>query len=155
MIVHRPVSTEMNAFISTLPGVFDAIETSDEVRDAFIFAAWRKVAGEQVYTRTTPLLVEEKRLVIAVADKTWKRNLETLASQLLFKLNANLGKPLVDFIEFRVSASDIVPSAIKTEKVDEASTPPMEVAVSARSIRSEELRSTVMRAAANCLSRRK
>ena len=145
----------MNAFISTLPSVFDAIEASDEVRDAFIFAAWRNVAGEQVYERTMPVLVEGKRLVIAVSDKTWKRNLETLASQLLFKLNAALGKPLVDFIEFRVSTSDIVSSALKSEDVDEELPPPVELAVSARSIRNEELRATVLKAAVNCLSRKK
>jgi hypothetical protein len=145
----------MNAFISTLPGVFDAIEASDEVRDAFIFAAWRTVAGEQVFERTMPLLVEDKRLVIAVSDKTWKRNLETLASQLLFKLNAALGKPLVDFIEFRISASDIVPSADKLTDVNEESAPPLEIAVSAQAIRDDELRATVLKAAANCLSRQK
>ena len=145
----------MKAFISTLPGVFDAIEASDEVRDAFIFAAWRRVAGEQVFTRTMPILVEEKRLVIAVSDKTWKRNLETLASQLLFKLNAALGKPLVDFIEFRISPSDIVPSPIRIKDAEEESPTPVEIAVSARGIRDEELRATVLKAAANCLSRRK
>ena len=145
----------MNAFISTLPGVFDAIEASDEVRDAFIFAAWRRVAGEQVFERTTPLLVEEKRLVIAVSDKTWKRNLETLASQMLFKLNAALGKPLVDFIEFRISASDIVTPTVTAENVDVELPTPVELAVSARSIRDEELRATFLKAAANCLSRRK
>ncbi len=155
MIVHRQVTEEMNAFISTLPGVFDAIEASDEVRDAFIFAAWRNVAGEQVFERTMPLLVEERRLVIAVSDKTWKRNLETLASQLLFKLNAALGKPLVDFIEFRISASDIAPAANKSDDLDEESAPPVEIAVSARAIRSDELRATVLKAAANCLSRQK
>ena len=145
----------MKAFISTLPGVFDAIEASDEVRDAFIFAAWRRVAGEQVFERTMPLLVEGKRLVIAVSDKTWKRNLETLASQLLFKLNAALGKPLVDFIEFRISPSDIVPSPIRTEDAEEEPPTPVEIAVSARGILDEELRATVLKAAANCLSRRK
>jgi hypothetical protein len=145
----------MNAFISTLPGVFDAIEASDEVRDAFIFAAWRNVAGELVFERTMPLLVEERRLVIAVSDKTWKRNLETLASQLLFKLNAALGKPLVDFIEFRNSASDIAPAANKSDDLDEESAPPVEIAVSARAIHSDELRATVLKAAANCLSRQK
>ena len=155
MIVHRRVTTEMNAFISTLPGVFDAIEASDEVRDAFIFAAWRNVAGEQVYSRTRPLLFEEKRLVIAVSDKTWKRNLETLASQLLFKLNAAMGKSLIDFIEFRISPSDIVPQTERTSDITEAPSPPMEISVSARSIRSEGLRETVLQAAANCLSRRK
>lgn len=145
----------MKAFISTLPGVFDAIEASDEVRDAFIFAAWRNVAGEQVYSRTKPILVGEKRLVIAVSDKTWKRNLETLASQLLFRLNAAVGKSLIDFIEFRILPSDIVPQIERTLNVAEASSPPMEISVSARAIRNEELRETVLKAAANCLSRRK
>lgn len=145
----------MNAFITTLPGVFNAIEGSDEVRDAFIFAAWRTVAGAQVYTRTMPLLVEEKRLVIAVADKTWKRNLETLASQLLFKLNAALGTSLVDFIEFRISPSDILEPARSPVDDFEERLPPAEIAASARSIRNEELRSKVLKAAANCLARPK
>jgi hypothetical protein len=125
------------------------------VRAAFIFAAWRKIAGEQVFSRTSPLLIEEKRLVIAVADKTWKRNLETLAGQLLFKLNALLGKPLVDFIEFRVSPSDIEPSAVESKQVEDEIAPPVELAVSARLIRNDELRGTVLKAAANCLSRPK
>jgi predicted nucleic acid-binding Zn ribbon protein len=93
----------MKAFISVLPGVFDAIEDSDEVRDAFVFAAWRHVAGAQVSERTAPIEVDVRRLVVAVSDKTWKRNLETLAPQLLFGLNAALGKPLVDYIEFRIA----------------------------------------------------
>jgi len=155
MIVHRQVPTEMNAFISTLPGVFDAIHASNEVRDAFVFAAWRNVAGEQVFERTKPLSVEDRRLVIAVSDKTWKRNMETLASQLLFKLNAALGKPLVDFIEFRISPSDIALAPMTMETVEDELLPPVELTVSARSIRNEELRATVLKAATNCLSRRK
>lgn len=146
----------MNAFISTLPGIFDAIEASDKVRDAFVFAAWRNVAGEQVFERTSPVLVEEKRLVIAVSDKTWKRNLETLAAQLLFKLNAALGKPLIDFIEFRVApeALAIADRNLPGTEFEDA-TPPVELSISARKIRDEALRDTVLKAAANCLSRRK
>ena len=155
MIVHRTARAEMEAFISTLPGVFGGIDASEEVREAFIFAAWRNVAGEQVYTRTTPLSVERKRLIIAVSDKTWKRNLETLASQLLFKLNAALGESLVDFIEFQVSPLDITASTGTSAEVDNAPPAPMEIEVSARSIRNEELREAVLKAAANCLSRRK
>ncbi|MDI1242598.1 MAG: DUF721 domain-containing protein [bacterium] len=145
----------MKAFISTLPGVFDAMDGSDQVRDAFIFAAWRNVAGDQVFSRTTPLFVEEKRLVIAVTDKTWKRNLETLASQLLFKLNDAIGKSLINFIEFRVSPADILPHVGRTaDGVDELPLP-VEIEVSASAIRNDELRETVLKAAANCLSRRK
>ncbi|MEO5857732.1 MAG: DciA family protein [Pyrinomonadaceae bacterium] len=145
----------MDAFIRTLPGVFEAIEASVEVRDAFVFAAWRNVAGEQIFTRTVPLLVEGKCLVIAVADNTWKRNLETLASQLLFRLNVALDKAIIDFIEFRVSGNDFVPSVSKVEEMDERLPAPVEIAVSAQSIRNEELRSTVLNAAANCLARQK
>lgn len=145
----------MNAFISTLPGVFDAMEASNEVRDAFIFAAWRNVAGEQVFERTAPLSVDDKRLVIAVSDKTWKRNMEPLASQLLFKLNAALGQPLVDFIEFRISPSDIAPAISTIEDAGDELPPPMELTVSARAIRNDELRATVLKAAANCLARKK
>jgi hypothetical protein len=145
----------MNSFISTLPGVFEAIETSDKVGEAFIFAAWRRVAGEQVVERTAPLLVEEKRLVIAVADRTWKRNLETLASQLLFKLNASLGKPSVDFIEFRIAPESV--NRVGSEESDSGSVQPAppEISVSARTIRDEGLRNAVLKAATNCLSRQK
>lgn len=147
---------EMNSFVSALPGVFNAIEASAEVRDAFIFAAWRQVAGEQVGERTEPLSVEEKRLVIAVADVTWKRNLETLASQLLFKLNASLGKPLLDFIEFRVAPDQVrrmVANGVDSA-IDQAA-PAVEISVSARTIRDDALRETVLNAAANCLARQK
>ena len=144
----------MNQFLGTLPGVFEAIDASDEVRDAFIFAVWRRVAGGQVSDRTEPIAVEDKRLVIAVPDKTWKRNLETLASQLLFKLNASLGKPLIDLIEFRIA-----PEAVKRpeneggDPAPEEAPMPVELSVSARKIRDEALRETVLKAAANCLAR--
>lgn len=144
----------MDAFFRTLPGVFEAIDASDEVRDAFVFAAWRRVAGGQITERTALSGFEDRRLVIAVPDITWKRNLESLASQLVFRLNASFGKPTVDFIEFRVSPSEI---PAKTENrreddVDAVSLPP-EIAVSASAIGDEKLRRTVLRAAANCLSR--
>jgi len=145
----------MNAFISTLPGVFDAIDSSDAVKEAFVFAAWRHVAGAQVSERTTPVAIEDGRLIVAVADKAWKLNLESFAPQLLFKLNAALGKPVVDYIEFRVDPGSI-------ERVEPESgvsvgdiSPPVEVAISATRIRNEELRETVLNAAANCLSRKR
>lgn len=155
MIEHRASGGEMNAFIKTLPGVFDAIETSDEVRAAFVFAAWRYVAGEQLVERTSPLSVEGKRLVVAVEDRTWKRNLESLAPQLLFKLNAALGKPLVDLIEFRISANEI--ASRRRRKEDEPDVPielPRELTAAADQIQDEILRESVLKAAGACLSRK-
>jgi hypothetical protein len=146
----------MNAFIRTLPGVLEGIDGSDEVRDAFVFAAWRRVSGGQLWERTSPISLEERTLIVAVADNTWKRNLESLAPQLLFKLNRQLGGSIVDFVEFRIAPNEIAVPEESTSK-DEGSSeePPVEISVSARRIHNEQLRETVLKAAANCLSRQR
>lgn len=145
----------MRAFISALPGVFEAIEASDEVREAFVFAAWRHVAGPQMSDRTSPVAVEKRKLVVAVADKAWKRNLESLAAQLLYKLNAALGRDIIDYIEFRVLPDRVSYAETTSEgaTADETSLPD-ELAASLATIADSELRQTVATAAATCLSRK-
>ena len=146
----------MDAFFRALPGVFEAIDASEEVRRAFVFAAWRRVAGAQLTERTAPVGLDEKRLTIAVADITWQRNLESLAGQLLFRLNATLGRPLVDFIEFRIDEA-AVDAALgeKAEPHAEADLTglPSEISESAAAIKDDQLRKAVLNAAANCLTR--
>jgi hypothetical protein len=148
----------MDAFFRTLPGVFEAIDASDEVRQAFVYAAWKRVAGAQLTERTAPLSLDGKRLTIAVADKTWQRNLESLASQLLFRLNATLGRPLVEFIEFRIDAAAVeaaMGDGERTQLRPDSTDIPREVFVSAAAIKDDQLRKAVLNAAANCLSRNK
>jgi len=150
----------MDAFFRTIPSLLESIDDSEEVRNAFIFAAWRRIAGGQILERTAPVKFENKRLTIAVADKTWQRNLESLASQLLFKLNALIGKPLVTFIEFRIDPMSISDRDIKVEKRSENNLSALEglspdIADAASAIADPALRQVVMLAAANCLSREK
>ena len=148
----------MDAFFRALPGVFEAIDASDEVRQAFVFAAWRRVAGAQLTERTTPLDLDGKRLIVAVADRTWQANLESLAGQLLFRLNATLGRPLVDFIEFRIDEAAVdamLSGQERSESVPDSEEVPAEISESASTIKDEQLRKAVLNAAANCLSRTK
>lgn len=150
----------MDVFFRTIPGLLESIDDSDEVRNAFIFAAWRRIAGGQIQERTAPVEFENKRLTIAVADKTWQRNLESLASQLLFKLNALIGKPLVSFIEFRIDPKAISDRDVKVEHNAETDLSALkglspDIAKAASTIADPALRQTVMLAAANCLSREK
>lgn len=148
----------MDAFFRTLPGVFEAIEASDEVRAAFVFAAWKRVAGAQVTGRTAPIELVNKRLAVAVADVTWKRNLESLASQLLFRLNAVLGRPLVEFIDFRIDPAAIdagTDRAGSSEVRPDSKDIPSEIVESASGIQDDQLRKIVIHAAANCLSRKR
>lgn len=148
----------MDAFFRTLPGVFEAIDASDEVRQAFVYAAWKRVAGAQLTERTVPVSLTDKRLAIAVADKTWQRNLESLAPQLLFRLNNTLGRPLVEFIEFRIDADAVEAANRGFEKAQtrpDSTEIPREVFDSAAAIKDDQLRKAVLNAAANCLSRNK
>lgn len=147
----------MDAFFRTLPGIFEAIDASPEVKEAFVYAAWKRVAGVQLTERTVPFSLNAKRLAIAVADKTWQRNLESLAPQLLFRLNAMLGRPLVEFIEFRIDAAAVeagTDKGDKTEAKPDSTELPQEVLESAAAIKDDQLRKAVLHAAANCLSRR-
>ena len=155
MIEHRGSGEKMRAFIAVLPGVFDAIETSDEVRNAFVFAAWRYVAGEQTSERTSPISVEARKLVVAVEDKTWKRNLESLSPLLLFQLNSALGRSLIDLIEFRIDSARVPKRnrRLKDED-DKARLMPAELLGAADRIQDPALRDHVLKAAGACLSRK-
>lgn len=146
----------MDAFFRTLPGVLEAIEASDEVKEAFVFAAWRRIAGAQLTERTVPVALDAGRLSIAVPDRTWQRNLGSLAGQLLFRLNAALGRPFVEFIDFRIDPSSV--EAANEGRSGQGIEPrrgelPTEIFESAAGIRDDRLRKTVLNAAANCLSR--
>lgn len=145
----------MKALISALPGVFDAIDASDEVREAFVFVVWRHVAGPQIAERTAPVAVEDGKLAVAVPDKAWKLNLESLAGQLLYKLNSALGRETISFLDFRVlpdRIADVEPVADR-QAVDPDSLP-AELAASLEGIRDDSLRQKLSLAAAACLSRR-
>src|SRR5688572_23550569 len=86
----------------TLPRVLHDVEDIDEIRQAIVFAAWRRIAGDSLAEHAVPLGLEETTLVIAVSNVTWQRHLKDLCGQMVFKLNAALGSPLVTFIELRV-----------------------------------------------------
>lgn len=147
----------MDPFFRTIPGLLDAIDDSEEVRSSFVIAAWKRAAGRQIAERTEAIGLQGRRLVIAVPELAWQRNLESLASQLLFKINDSLGRSMVELIEFRVDPSVITrsgPRKISEDRIDHFEELPCEIADSAARIRDEKLRTAVLHAAANCLSRK-
>lgn len=145
----------MDAFFRTLPGLIEAMEGSEEVRDAFIFAAWRRIAGAQIVERTEPVEFADGVIAIAVEDRSWQKNIETLAPQLLFKLNAALKNVPIKRIEFRIDPNSLAKRRpAKTNPNDAAMVLPEELAASLNDISSERLRNAVKGAAENCLARK-
>ena len=74
----------------------------DELGKSLVFSAWKKAVGEALESRTKAVDLLGTKLVVAVADETWKRQLEGIADQMIFKVNSVLRSASVTFIEFTV-----------------------------------------------------
>ena len=99
----------MDDIFSALPVLLDRHNDNEDVRRAVIFAVWRRIAGESLAGRAVPIDIDGNRLVVAVADRNWQRNLEQLAKEMIFKMNYIFGTPEVKFIEFVIDADAIKP----------------------------------------------
>lgn len=145
----------MEQLFGAIPSVLSGLATNGEVDEAVVFAAWKRCAGDLLKTRTAPVEFFENRLVIAVADETWRRHLEDLSAQMLYKLNASLGNGTVKFIEFRINAK-AVHAVRETTKVA-INDKPVEIAPSlvaaAKAITDESLRDQFLSAAGNYLAK--
>ncbi|MDQ3798398.1 MAG: DUF721 domain-containing protein [Acidobacteriota bacterium] len=154
----------MNELFRALPALLRQMEDNESLRQAVVFAAWRRIAGEGLREHAVPLRLFQKHLIVAVMSETWKKHLEHLSGQMIFKLNSTLEQPLVTFIEFRVDEETVKEERAKSQKkaLDderqrqvalEQVTPQMRRA--ADRIKDENLRYQFLLAAGSCLARKK
>jgi len=95
----------MQHLIKTLPSILRAGGNSREVLEAAAIAAWKHVAGEKLSSQAVATHLDDKTLVIAVSDIIWQKQLESMAAQLLFRLNSTLGQPIVGRLLFCIDPS--------------------------------------------------
>lgn len=129
----------------------------EDVLEQAVFIAWREAAGEGVASACAPFRLYRKQLIIAVPDRTWKKQMEQISGEYLFKINRALNGPYVTFIEFRVDP-DTVLKAQKDEPHDFEFHHTAEIEEELRSaadcIQDKALRETFLRAAARSLERK-
>ena len=146
----------------TLPGILGDLEGVEAVREAIVFAAWRRIAGESLTSHAVPVELENGTLRIAVSNLNWQRNLKDQCGQMLFKLNAALGSPIVTYIELQIDEQAVLANrsdALRPQ--DDAFRAAAEKEISddltrvSASIEDEDLRRQFLLAAGSCLVRRK
>jgi hypothetical protein len=145
----------------TLPGLMSDLEGSEALREALVFAAWRRIAGEALAGHTAPVRLEGSKLTVAVANLMWQRQLKDLGGQMLFKLNSALGTPIVSFIQLdideaavvRERGSSVTDDESELERLAQREITP-ELVEAASKIDDVELRKRFLAAAGNCLVRR-
>ena len=144
----------------TLPGLMTDGHAAEEFRQALVFAAWRRIAGEALAEHTAPIRLEGSTLTVAVRSLTWQRHLKDLGGQMLFKINAALGTPMVSFIQLDIDEREVTRErearagregldlSDADEQIDS------ELLYAASKIEDEELRKRFLAAAGNCLVRK-
>jgi Dna[CI] antecedent, DciA len=146
----------MNSLLKMLPLMIRLAGDHEDVREQAAFAAWRAASGNGVKNVCEPFRLFHKQLIIAVLDQTWKKQMERISGEYLFKINSLMGGPFVTFIEFRVDRKSVLHSRKaqgkpvvfhKTKMLEE------ELEFSATCIKDESLREKFLRAAAKCLER--
>jgi hypothetical protein len=152
----------MEDLIRSLPNLLRASGDAKEVCEAVALVAWRRVAGEGLRGQAVPFHLYGKTLVVAVADTTWKKQLEAVSGELLFRLNSLLGQPIVTYIEFRVDLKTVRAeraarkSLIADNEQDELraiQNASGEVSNAALAILDEQLRQRFLVAAGSCIER--
>lgn len=154
----------MNELFRALPALLKEFDENETVREAVTFAAWRRIAGESLRSHAVPLRLYQKHLIIAVTSETWKKHLESLSGQMIFKINSVLGQAVVTFIEFRIDEKTILKERAKNKKTTLSDEELEEIALnevtpkmrhSADAIKDDNLRYQFLLAAGSCLARKK
>ena len=142
--------------LKLLPQLLRQAGDSEEAREQAVFAAWAAAVGSQVRKATTPIRLERKTLIVAVADETWRNQMKRISGQALFRVNSLLGAPTVTMIEYVVNPDLILrdhtpPSEITFIAPDKQAIP---LRKDADRIPDPDIREAFLRAAGKCLERR-
>ena len=148
----------MERLIKTLPAILKASGAPDEVAEAACIAAWKHAVGEGLSSHAVPVELQDSTLVVVIADNIWKKQLEQMRGQLLFRLNSVLGQALVKSIELRVDPKRIElarakPSGTSREQ-ESGYEVPAELLSAAAAIEDVDLRRAFLGAATSCVKRR-
>ncbi len=154
----------MNELFRALPALLKEFDDNETVREAVTFAAWRKIAGESLGQHAVPFRLKQKRLTVAVKNETWRKHLESLSGQMIFKINSVLGQAIVTYIEFHIDEKAVERANVQKqtpvlsdEEFEEIAleevTPKMRR--SADAIKDDNLRYQFLLAAGGALARKK
>jgi hypothetical protein len=146
----------MNQLIKSLPGVLRAAGGAEEVAEAAAIAAWKHAAGDGLKEHAVPVRLDQRTLTVAVADAIWQKQLTSMRSQLLFRINSILGQPVVGALEFVIDPK-LTQARFEQPKSQEQSLDnevPLELWSAANAIHDKALRKSFLKTALISLKRR-
>jgi hypothetical protein len=146
----------VDSLIKALPALLKASGAPEEVAEAACVALWKQAVGEGLSSHAVPIQLRDQKLIVAVDDNLWKKQLEQMRGQLLSRLNYVLGQALVTSIELRVDPKALTASRIPAPESAKAETDtalPVELISVAAGIEDSGLRRAFLGAATSCIRR--
>ena len=126
------------------------------IQEQAIFVAWRASMGDNINRVTVPIGLLNRTLVVAVTDSTWEKQLKTLSSQAITKINSIFGEPLLKSIRYVIDQKAVVrTSNSNTNEIIFKRTGDFDESLEkdASVIQDLELRRLFIRTASKCLER--
>jgi predicted nucleic acid-binding Zn ribbon protein len=140
-----------------LPKLLQSTGENAEMTRVAVNLAWQRAAGSGLQRQAVPFRFDGRKLVIAVMDSLWQKQLRSMGPELLRRINRMLGQDLVEWIDFQIAPALVERSQanFKQERSAKRSSPaPADVLNAASAIEDEDLRARFVRAAENCIARR-
>lgn len=146
----------MNQLIKSLPQVLRASGNAAEVAEAAAIAAWKHAAGDGLKQHAVASKLENRTLIVAVADRIWQKQLTSMRGQMLFRINSILGQPLVGALDFVIDPKLVKPHVEQTDEQEELldNEVPLELWSAANAIHDKELRKSFLKTALLALKRK-
>lgn len=146
----------MEDIFRSISSIFNDIDADEQARQAIMFVAWKRAAGQQLMFHAVPMRFAGKRLAVAVSGIRWKQQMEQLGPQMVFRLNGGFGANVLNFIEFYVDEKAVAAynAARAAEMIAPAErTIPTELMHAAAAIKDRKLREDFLAAAGACQHR--
>lgn len=88
------LNTALNEFVSSM-GI------TKKLREYNVLTSWEMIVGEQIAKVATPQRIDNRILLVAVASAPWRAELSMRRREIIEKINAAVGKRVVQDIRFR------------------------------------------------------
>ncbi len=141
----------MESIARLLPDIIKFTDGQPDVLSAACCAAWGLSVGEATLRASRALGLTERTLRVAVQDARWKRQLEALAPQIIFRLNSFLRQPLVTRIDIVVDKRLVTQTLPRGTASPPPRPLPADILCSAEAIADAALRAQFLRLVAVCL----
>ena len=93
----------MERFSNLVPSFVRSLPDDPAIVETVIISLWRPAVGEAIAEASRAQSFTGGRLTVGVKDKNWKAQLDSIAPELVAKMNRFLGKNIVRYIEIEAA----------------------------------------------------